>query len=221
MLRRALGAFLLASFMPVYAQQLPNSAATLIPQLKQEIEDYWPDQFPRTFIPALIEQESNWKLNARLKTSREFGCGLGQFTVAYNANGTVRFDALSEIREKDKSLEGWSWRNCYEAKYQLRAVVVKLHAEAKACAPLLKGAANVQACTAARYNGGSGSVAKRIRYCRAAKGCNAAEWYGNLELQCPQSKVKAHGYGESFCEINSKYPRRINVRMPKYTEVMK
>jgi hypothetical protein len=204
---------------PVHAA-LPNQAGALLPQLKKEVETYWPDVAPRAFLPALIEQESNWKLSAKLKTDREFGCGLGQFTVAYDKAGNVRFDALEEAVQKEPDLQGWGWKNCYEAKYQLRAVVLKLKGEERGCSAIV-AKVDSMACAAARYNGGAGSVAKRIRICRTVPGCNPVLWYGNLERQCPQSRTVAAGYGESFCDINSKYPARVMYRMPKYIEAMK
>jgi len=195
---------------------LPGDAGRLLPQLSAEIDRFWPDITPRAFVPAVIEQESGWKVGARLKTSREFGCGLGQFTAAYDAAGGIRFDALSETKRLDPSLAGWDWRDCYAAQYQMRAVVLKLKASDRGCEALMQGNNEVKACDAAQYNGGAGSVAKRIRLCRIAPGCNSGKWFGHLEYQVAQSTRRVQGYGESFSEINSKYPGRVFARMPKY-----
>lgn len=199
---------------------LPGDAAELLPLLTAEINTYWPELQPRAFPPAVVEQESLWKLHAQLKTARERGCGLGQFTVAYDSAGRVRFDALAETRRLDPSLAGWSWRDCYAAKYQLRAVVLKLRVNDRHCATFMHGNDQVKACGAAEYNGGAGSMVKRIRSCRADPGCVPSIWFDNLERQCPQARTKAAGYGESFCEINSRYPGRVFARMPKYQGLM-
>ena len=209
----------LATF--AHAAPLPGDAAVLIPQLKTELASYWPDVAPRAWVPALIEQESGWRVNARLQTSRELGCGLGQFTKAYDSAGRVRFDALDEARHLDKSLAGWTWADCAKAQFQLRAVVLKLRSNDRQCTPLMGDGRSVKACAAAIYNGGAGSVTRRIRACQLVAGCRPREWFGQLERQCPQGRVKAAGYGESFCDINSRYPGRVEARMPRYVEVMR
>ncbi|BBB61183.1 hypothetical protein UNDKW_2910 [Undibacterium sp. KW1] len=195
---------------------MPGDAEKLLPSLKVEIDQYWPDLAPRAFLPALIEQESLWKIGATLKTSRELGCGLGQFTRAINADGSTRFDALAETRLLHPSLAGWSWKDCYAVKYQLRAVVIKTHLSDERCSVLLDGPDDVKACAAAIHNGGPGSISKRIKLCDVTPGCDSRKWFSHLERQCPQSRVKVQGYGEDFCTINSRYPSRVFARMPKY-----
>lgn len=198
------------------APKLPGDAAKLLPVLSTEITQYWPALEKREWVAGLIEQESLWKVNAHLRTSREHGCGLGQFTVAYNADGSVRFDALGETKRLDRSLANWNWQDCTNAQYQMRAIVLKLRSQHRDCAINMVDDRNAKACNAGKYNGGAGSVNKRIRTCRATVGCNPKVWEGHLALQCPQAKVKVHGYGESFCDINSKYPGRIELRMVKF-----
>lgn len=213
-----LGAFFiwLAVCTTVFAQKLPGDAERLLPSLKTEIDAHWPDLSPRAFIPALIEQESLWKIRARLKTSREEGCGLGEFTRAYNPDGSIRFDALAETRALDPSLAGWSWKDCYAVQYQLRGVVIKVKVNDQRCRTLLDREEDIKACAAATFNGGPGSISKRIKLCSITQGCDARRWFSNLEDQCPQSRVKVQGYGEDFCTINSRYPARVFARMPKY-----
>jgi hypothetical protein len=200
----------------VYAQKLPGDSAQLLPVLDHEITTYWPDLQERPWMAAIPDQESNWKLKATLKTSREFGCGLGQFTQAYNADGSVRFDALAETKRLDPSLKGWTWADCYNAQYQLRALVLKMRVNERTCKAVMRGNRNIKACDTASYNGGFGSVTKRIRSCRMTPGCVPDTWFGHLEKQCPQANVKVAGYGESFCMINSKYPGRVEARQYKF-----
>jgi hypothetical protein len=80
----------------------------------------------------------------------------------------------------------------------------------------MRGNDNSLMCAGGQYNGGAGSTSKRIRLCRGTPGCDPGEWVGNLDQQCPQSKTKVEGYGESFCDINSKYPARVFQRMKKF-----
>lgn len=198
--------------------RLPGDSERLLPVLSEEIDTYWSDLTPRAFPAGVIDQESNWKVTAMLRTSRETGCGLGQFTVAYDAKGNVRFDALAEARALSSALKDWDWRDCQAYQYQLRAVIIKLKVHNRNCLVSMTTNDNVKACAAAQYNGGVGSFTKRLRTCRLTPGCNPTEWFGNLEKQCPQSTTKVAGYGESFCDINSKYPGRVFSRMVKFQQ---
>ncbi|NRR28900.1 hypothetical protein HSX11_01760 [Oxalobacteraceae bacterium] len=207
---------LLAMFSAGAAPPLPGAAAQLLPTLGAEVDRFWPALAPRAFVAGVIEQESNWKIGAKLQTARELGAGLGQFTRAYAADGSLRFDALEETKRLDPSLAAWSWRDPYRAEYQLRGVVLKLRANNRACAPLMTDSREALACAAAQYNGGAGSVSKRIRLCRVTSGCDPGRWFGHLEHRVVQSTARVAGYGESFAEINSKYPGRVFARMQKY-----
>lgn len=197
--------------------KLPGDSARHLPILNEEISTYWPNLIPREFLAGVIDQESNWKSKAQLKTSREWGCGYGQFTIAYNANGTVRFDALEETKRLHSSLKEWSWKDCSEVKFQLRAVVLKMKVNDRNCTALMNSNIDIKACAASQYNGGAGGFNKRVRLCRMEKGCEPKVWFNHLENQCGQSNVKHAGYGESFCQINSNYPKRVFTRMNKFT----
>lgn len=196
--------------------KLPGEAQLYLPMLKEEIDKAWPDIPIREFHAGLIDQESGWKTKAVLKTDREYGCGLGQMTMTYKADGSVRFDTISDMKKVDKELAGWNWRDCANVHYQLRAIVVKTKMDAKTCFSSMANFEEAMACTAAKYNGGGGSITTRVRLCRVDGDCDPTKWFDNLQNQCGMSKVKAKGYGESFCEINSKYPGRIWARMPKF-----
>lgn len=196
--------------------KLPGDSAQLLPVLDSEIKTHWPDLVPKAYVASVIDQESNWKINAQLKTSRELGCGLGQFTVAYDKNGNVRFDAIEEMKRLDPSLADWNWRECSKVQYQLRAAVIKLKVNERSCKALMKPGQDVKFCDSSAYNGGIGGINSRIRMCRMKGNCAPDIWIGNLREQCAASKTKVQGYGESFCDINSKYPERVSARMYKF-----
>jgi hypothetical protein len=198
----------------------PAESLPLLPSLSKEIDRFWPTITNRTFPAGIVDQESNWKVNAHLRTKREHGCGLGQSTIAFNEDGSVRFDALAETKRLDPSLAAWSWRDCVNVTFQLRGMVLKLKAAQRDCQALMSTPDDALKCNAAKYNGGSGSVSKRVRMCRATPGCDPGIWENNLAKQCAQSTVKVAGYGESFCEINSKYPGRVFARMPKFNGLL-
>lgn len=201
-------------------KKLPGEATTYLPVLVTEIDGYWPDMAVREFAAGLVEQESGWKSHATLKTDREFGCGLTQMTKSFNRDGSVRFDVLTETKRLDKSLAGWSWQDCYNAKYQLRGMLLKTKANERNCKTWMDTPLDIKKCDGSVYNGGAGGFSTRIRLCRAKKDCNPRLWDGNLEKQCAAAKTKVKGYGESFCEINSQYPGRILNRMDKYKPYM-
>jgi len=198
------------------AVKLPGSSEQYLPLLSESIDTFWPEIPNRTFPAGVIMQESGWKEHATLKTSRELGCGLGQFTKTYDANGKIRFDTLTDLTRASPDLRGWTWKDCYNARFQLKAVVIKLKMGDRDCKAVMAGPLNQLACDAAKYNGGGGSVSKRIRYCQARTNCNPKEWFNHLEKQCPQSNKRVAGYGESFCEINSKYPGRVFKHMIRF-----
>lgn len=196
--------------------KFPNQAKIYLPVLINEIETFWPDMEYRETAAGLVEQESNWKLKAALKQPREFGCGLAQFTRTFNKDGSVRFDALTETKALHKSLAGWNWDDCYNAQFQLRGMILKLKQNERSCRVWMGTAEDIKRCDFSAYNGGVGGFSKRIRMCRATPGCDPRVWTGHLEKQCAASNVKVEGYGESFCQINSKYPGRVFSRSVKY-----
>jgi hypothetical protein len=205
---------------PAQAAKLPNDAPTYLPVLVNEIDTYWKDMQYREFAAGLVEQESLWKIGATLKRDREFGCGFGQFTKTFNKDGSVRFDTLTETKRLDKSLAAWDWQDCYNAKFQLRAMLLKLKANERSCKVWMDDPLDIKRCDGSAYNGGLGGFSARMRLCRSTAGCNPRVWDGHLSIQCAASNVKQVGYGESFCQINSKYPGRVILRMEKYKPYM-
>lgn len=177
-------------------------------------------------LPSLIEHESCislkhsrcWNARSRLKSSREEGAGLGQITIAYDNTGSVRFDALTELRNKHKeALSELSWKNVYDRPdLQLRAVVLKM----KDNYTLYRGSSSSEleayAFADAAYNGGIGGVNKEKRVCGTIKGCDPTKWFGHVEKYCMKSKVALYG-NRSACDINRHHVHDVLVvRAPKY-----
>lgn len=198
---------------------IPALAVALLPQLSAEIDQHWPDLSPRSTLAGQIEQETCPSLRsprcfsprAELRTARERGVGLGQFTK------TARFDALSELREKHPDqLGGWSWKNPYDATYQLRGLVLKDRDDYLT----IRGAANSHermAFTLSSYNGGRGGVNSDRVLCAHTRGCNPEYWFGNVEHTSLKQKTTVKGYGKSFFDINREYVRNIYfTRRAKY-----
>jgi hypothetical protein len=108
------------------ASELPSGALQHLPTLLAEQKTHWPDMPIRSALAAQVEQETCpslkskkcWNPSAELKTSREYGFGLGQLTV------TSRFDNFSEARKLDVSLRDWQFADRYDPGRQLRTLVL-------------------------------------------------------------------------------------------------
>jgi hypothetical protein len=207
---------------------IPQNAQALLPQLRAVQASYWPGHPMPSYFGALIEQESCislthsrcWNSRAQLKTSREEGGGLGQFTRAYDAAGALRFDAIAEVRQLDpQGLREFSWASVYDrADLSMRAILVKvkdcyrrLEQQTKAAPAVL-----VAFCDAA-YNGGFGGILQDRRLCALQDRCDPLQWFGNVERFSAKSRTKWQGYGKSAFEINREHVDYVlNLRRPKY-----
>jgi len=200
------------------AAELPPGAIKYGPMLKTEQMKYWPDHPRPELLAALVEQESCislkhskcWNPGARLKTDREEGAGMGQLTRAYRADGTVRFDTLTDMRSRYAPLADMSWQNIYaRPDLQLRAMVLLAKEAAR---PFVRARAMLEFGDAA-YNGGVGGVQKERRACQLSQGCNASEWFGNVERHCLKSRQPLYG-GRSACDINREHVTGVFVIRP-------
>lgn len=212
------------------AQQfIPANAYRIVPMLDTTIQKKWPSLVNKQYIAGQIEQETCISLKhskcftskAELKTSREHGMSFGQFTIAYDAKGKVRFDAMAEVRALDKDLINFTEANRYDENLGLIAIVVRDKQEFL----LAKGASSETdqfAFAFSAYNGGRGSVLKDRRLCAATGGCDQSKWFGHVENTSYKSKVAAKGYGQSWFAINRGYVSNIiYVRSPKYLPLFK
>lgn len=222
-MRRFLIALVLLS-MPVAADTVPVRAQQYLPTLAEAQRSIWPDAPTPSFLAGQVEQESCitlqhskcWNPNVQLKTSREWGRGLGQVTTAYRTDGTVRFDKQEELRQQFPSLRGWTTAKWADATFQLTAIVEM----DKAIYGRQRDTASDHdrtAFTLSAYNGGEGGVLQDRRLCANTKGCDPSRWYGHVERTSLKRKVGNKGYGKSFFEINREYVTNIlYVRRHKY-----
>jgi hypothetical protein len=201
------------------AAQPPSAAMSLLHVLQAQQRGFWPDMPLASALGAQVEQEtcitlthrSCWNPRAELRTAREQGVGLGQLTRAFRADGSTRFDALSElVRAYPKELAGLTWDNRFDPVLQLRALVLKDRQGYRA----ITGASTLQdqlAMAFAAYNGGPGGLASDRRMCAATTACDSGRWFGNVERTSLKAKVAVPGYGKSFFEVNREYVRNILV----------
>jgi hypothetical protein len=207
-----------------YAAELPPGAIKYGPTLKAEQMKYWPDHQQPELLAALVEQESCislkhskcWNPSAQLKTAREEGAGMGQITRAYRADGSLRFDTLADMRSKYAPLADMSWRNIYQRPdLQLRAMVLLAKESAR---PFVRLPAAYGFGDAA-YNGGAPGVMRERRACELSAGCNAREWFENVEKHCLKSRQLIYGK-RSACDINREHVMNVVLIRPGKYRVM-
>lgn len=185
---------------------------------------HWPDHPRREVLPALVEHESCislrhsrcWNPNSRLKTQREEGAGLGQLTRAWRPDGSLRFDALAEMKDRHPALRPLDWSNIYQrADLQLRAVILKSRDDFTALR-MVSDQQERLAFADAAYNGGMGGVQKERRACGLTPGCDPQKWFGHVENVCLKSRAPLYA-GRSACDINRHHVVDVmQIRSPKY-----
>jgi hypothetical protein len=220
------------------AQPVPaglERAQALAPVVVAEIDTHWPGIHRRSYIGALIEQETCpslahsmcWSSSARLKTSREEGAGLGQFTRAWTAAGVLRFDALAEVRAMAPgALAELNWQSVYERPdLGVRAAIIKLRDCDKrlhTLSPGLEPLVRVAFCDAA-YNGGWAHLQADRKLCALEPACDPGRWFGHVELHSVKSRERWQGYGQSAYEINREHVRNtvpLESRRMKYLQML-
>ena len=207
---------------------VPDRAQAMAPMIWAEIDRHYPDIPRRSYVGALIEKETCitykhrycWSPTARLKTSREEGAGLGQFTRAWSANGALRFDALAEVKQMAPSdLSELNWSSVYErADLSVRAILIKSRDCDRRLQRLGKfGDMERLAFCDAAYNGGWAGMLNDRKLCAAKAGCDPMQWFGNVEHHSNKSRAKWQGYGDSAFDINRKHVREtVDTRRYKY-----
>lgn len=203
--------------------QVPPQALEHLPTLQQVQRNFWSDAPMPSFLAAQVEQESCislkhkkcWNPGVELKTKREYGFGLGQTTIAYRADGSVRFNKWAELRTRYPALRDWTWENRFDPKFQLLALVemdkalYRLYPDSPPRDRL--------GFSLAGYNGGEGGNRQDKILCRNTPGCDPSRWFGHVELYSLKSKVPNPGYRLSSFEINREYPHNVlDVRRQKY-----
>lgn len=212
------------------AGEPPPAALQYLPVLKAEQVAYWPAHPSPAVLGSLIEQETCpsltsrkcWNPRTELKTEREYGFGLGQKTIAYRGDGSERFNAWRETREAHAdALADWTWGSRYDARMQLRAVVLDNRECYRRINKLVpKGESALAMCDGA-YNGGYGGMLADRRLCASTPGCDPDQWFDHVELTSTKSRVRWRGYGASAFEINRTHVRNVmRVRRERYVLAM-
>jgi hypothetical protein len=198
---------------------LPKLAALYAPVLMAQIAALWPAMPAPSLMGAQVEQETCvtltstrcWNPRTELKTSREYGFGLGQLTI------TPSFNNFTAARTWDASLKNWQWPDRFDPKMQLKALVAYDRNLFHSITFGTTSDDKLQFMFAA-YNGGLGGLINDRHVCMATKGCDPSKWFGNVENTSLKAKVAVKGYGQSFFQINRGYVHSIWFdRRPRYS----
>lgn len=201
----------------MYCSQFANAEDVMlkrskpyIPVLKSIMTRHWESAPSKHFIPAQVEQESWWRPNAKLETSRELGRGLAQLTI------TSRFNAYEEALKSIPALRKWDWQSDpYSVQYQLTYMVITDRKNYAMMSKLVDDEESAWACALVSYNAGPGTVLKRNAAAKA-QGVNDRKWFGGMELAKLNNEDRLL-YGRSLWGMRNEYPRLIiKVRSPKY-----
>lgn len=177
-----------------------------LPVLVEAFNQHWPDAPYRHYAAGQIEQESGWKERAELKTSREYGFGLGQITQ------TSRFD---NFREAQKLFPAWRWEDRFNVRYQLGYAVITDRANFKRVSRLMVDDDSRWRALLVAYNAGFGTVLQR-RALAIRTGAPHDRWAGGLETVALPYEDRLL-YGRRLADRRNEYPRLIcDVRAPKY-----
>lgn len=204
---------------------IPTQASQYFPIIQKEQERILPDFGYPYYFAGLIEHESCislthkkcWNPGSRLKTAREEGAGVYQLTKAYNADGTIRFDTLTDLRRQHMAeLKELSWSNVYQRPdLQIRAGIILSKTNYQALYTITDPFERLAMADAA-YNGGLGSVRKDRQFCGLKKGCDPQKWFGNVEINSVKNRKPIYA-GRSAFDISRHHVEDIlKVRMLKY-----
>ncbi len=167
----------------------------------------------------MVERESVWNPKAELKTAREYGFGFAQTTIAYNKDGSVRFNRFNELKQSYKELKDWEWDNRFDPKMNFIALTLTMQSLHHRFDKLAKTDQDAWRMSTSAYNGGSGDVMKAIMACRRNEFCDDGVWYDNIELHINKSRQKWKGYGLSAYETNINYVKFVDKKAPEYKQL--
>lgn len=144
-----------------------------------------------------------------------------QITRAFRPDGSLRFDALYDIRNKyPAELGELSWSNVYDRPdLQLRLLVLKMRDNYKEFHPYASTDLDAYAFADAAYNGGSRDLNLERRACKISSNCDPGKWFDNVEKLCVKSKAPLYGT-KSACQINREHVRNVMlIRSDKYQKL--
>ena len=206
-------------------EYIPVNAIKYMPLVLSTIKDTWVDLPEYSYIPALIEQESCYTLTStncftpksEMKTSREEGGGFLQITRAYNSNGTIRFDSLTDDLHLDPRLKTLNWNNLYSSPEQQLILGIRMiqssYDKIHLSVPNTDAALDM---TDSAYNAGLGGLLNKKLKCSTTLHCDPDQWFNNVELICLTGNQALYGKNTA-CMINTTHVRNVRrIKRHKY-----
>ena len=214
----------------VCANPLIDKAEPYRAIMLSEINNYFPELPDYDYLPALISHETCptpkspkcWNPQTTFKTSREEGVGLGQLTRAYDQAGRLRFDTLSELRDKYRTqLNELKWASVRDRPdLQIRAMVFMLRGHYNKYKDQADTTTDLLGFMDSAYNGGSGNLDKDRLLCQRAKGCDPSKWFNHVELYSVKSRQALYA-GRSPYDINRHHVKDVLlVKMPIFDKFL-
>lgn len=182
-------------------------AEPLLPVFERVLDDHWPKAQMTHIMCGQIEQESSWKPRAELKTSREYGFGLGQITITSRFNN---FEAAKML----KPLKDWQWEDRFNPKCQLIFLVFTNRSNFNRLHSLFDTTEDTWAASMVAYNAGLGTVLQRRV---AASQDKKRRWFGGLDSVFLKYESRLL-YGRNLGQLRNEYPVKVFKRSYKYID---
>lgn len=209
---------------------IPKKAYTYVPLVRQEQLKLWSDHPEPNILGGMGEQESCislthskcWDATVKLATSRELGAGIFQLTKTYNKDGSIRFDAMKELKDvHPNELKELNWNSIFvRPDLQIKAFILKNKDNFKSF-HFIKDTKQRLIFSVEAYNRGVGGVSTDRRICGLKKNCDPNVWFNNVELTCGASKAAIYG-NRGPCNISREYIVNIfTIRSEKYKPFFK
>jgi len=206
---------------------IPPQAFEFKPIINNELTRLFPTIPTYNYIPALIEHESCitlthrrcWNSTSELRSNREQGLGLGQTTRTFRPDGSIRFDTLTEMRNRHlNELREASWDTFKNRPdLQIRMIILHIRGDYNQLHNVSNPVYRLHMTNAA-YNGGLGGLQRERRACGLAKGCDPGIWFNHVERYCLKSQKALYGT-RSACDINRTHSQSVfKLRLPKYEQ---
>lgn len=202
------------------SDRIPPQAQELLPLLASVIQTQWASCPAPWIIAGKIEQESGWRVKAELKTNREYGFGLGQITIAYNADGTERFNNFTQALRVTMMAGIITWAERFDPRFQLTYSVLSDRSNFAAVSTFFDDDESRLAGMLVAYNAGLGGIVRRKAEAVRRGMTPPRRWFGGLEMihaRCEERLL----YGKPLYQRINEYPVLIlRVRSPKYKAPM-
>ena len=210
---------------------IPTNAYKYQIAFKAQVYKLVPDTLYPEYFPALVEQESCISLTHRrcfdptseLLTDREQGTGFGQITRAFNKDGTIRFDSLTDLRARHMNeLKELSWSNVKQRPdLQIDQIILMTLDNHKSLWQIQKSLERYKMADAA-YNEGIGKLKKERLQCGLTVGCDPQYWKGNVEkINLYPGAKPIYGNRTAYMITREHVYNVFELRMPKYEAYIK